>query len=86
MNDKCDCSICENHEYSGSNRMNINETKQYIQNNRSMLDKRKCLSTFYNYCPFCGIKLNWVKIKKDCQDDNCVEVTEDLWVAKKYIK
>ena len=28
----------------------------------------------------------WVKIKKDCQDDNCVEVTQDLWVAKKYIK
>jgi len=27
----------------------------------------------------------WVKIKKDCQND-CVEVTQDLWVAKKYIR
>ena len=27
----------------------------------------------------------WVKIKKDCQND-CVDVSEDLWVAKKYIK
>jgi len=27
----------------------------------------------------------WVKIKQDCQND-CIEVSEDLWVAKKYIK
>jgi len=27
----------------------------------------------------------WVKINKDCEND-CVDVSEDLWVAKKYIK
>lgn len=30
--------------------------------------------------------LTWVKIKQDCQNDNCVDVEEDLWVSKKYIR
>jgi len=28
----------------------------------------------------------WVKIKKDCQNDDCVNVIQELWVAKKYIR
>lgn len=32
---------------------------------RDYIDKRKGLSTLFNYCPLCGAKINWRKIKKD---------------------
>ena len=28
------------------------------------IDKRKCMSTMFNYCPICGIKVEWRKLRK----------------------
>ena len=65
MKEKCECSICENHEYDMENRMTLKETKEYIRGDKTFLDKRKCVLTFYEFCPFCGEKINWKEIKKD---------------------
>lgn len=28
------------------------------------LDRRRCLMTMFNYCPYCSAKINWKKIRK----------------------
>jgi len=60
----CDCLICENHEYEGENTMNLERTRQYIGKDKSFLDRRRNILTLYNFCPFCGKKINWKEIKK----------------------
>ena len=32
---------------------------------RDYLDRRRWLATLFNFCPLCGAKINWHKIKKD---------------------
>jgi hypothetical protein len=62
----CDCDICENHEYDLKNRMNLSELIYFINYNRgniTFLDGRRSCITKYNYCPWCGKKIDWNKIK-----------------------
>lgn len=59
----CECSICENHEYDMKNRMTLKEMIEFIGDRKEMLDSRHSFLTFYNYCPFCGKKINWKDIK-----------------------
>lgn len=59
----CNCSICENHEYDSPNRMTFDETMKYIRGDLGFLNGRKSYLTFYNYCPFCGKKIDWKIIK-----------------------
>jgi len=65
MKNECNCSICENNEYDGINRMNLQETKKYIKENKMFLDRRTGYLTRYNYCPFYGKKIDWKNIKKE---------------------
>lgn len=64
LENECDCSICENHEYDGENRMNIKQTIEYTRGDSQFFDRRKSYLTFYSFCPFCGQKINWKEIKK----------------------
>lgn len=60
----CNCIIVENHEYGGDNSMNFLDLKEFIKGDLKFLDGRRCLLTMYNYCPYCGKKIDWKKIKK----------------------
>lgn len=31
---------------------------------KSYIDKRKGFATLFNYCPYCGEKLNWKKLRQ----------------------
>ena len=61
---KCDCSICENHGYGGEARMTLKDTIEFTGGDKTFLDRRKNYLTFYNFCPFCGEKIDWKNIKK----------------------
>ena len=60
----CDCSICENHEYEMPDRMNLEEMLEFTKGDKKFIDGRRGLLTLYNYCPFCGKKIDWVDIRK----------------------
>lgn len=32
---------------------------------KDYIDKRKGLSTLFNFCPWCGLKINWKQIRKN---------------------
>lgn len=31
---------------------------------KTYIDRRSNYATLYNYCPYCGIKINWKKMRK----------------------
>ena len=33
---------------------------------KDYIDRRKGLSTLFNFCPLCGLKINWSGIRKNC--------------------
>ena len=44
-----------------SNRFLVFEAADYI-------DRRRGLATLFNYCPLCGAKINWIKIRKGVKE------------------
>ena len=40
---------------------------RYTTEPSDYLDRRKSMANLFNYCPECGIKINWKKLKKDLQ-------------------
>ena len=63
MTNNCDCEICRTNDYE-TRWLNLYELKIYINNNLKYLDRRHNYLTLYNFCPFCGQKINWKQIKK----------------------
>lgn len=33
---------------------------------KDYIDRRKGLATLFNFCPLCGLKINWSEIRKNC--------------------
>lgn len=71
--DLCDCwiGILNSYDQTDENNLNINS---YISKLKTLsdltlifakdyIDKRKGLSTLFNFCPNCGKKINWVKLR-----------------------
>jgi len=32
---------------------------------KDYIDKRRGLAKLFNYCPYCGIKINWTELRKE---------------------
>ena len=36
---------------------------------KDYLDRRRGLATLFNYCPWCGKKINWTKVRKMVKEE-----------------
>lgn len=80
---KCDCWIGIIYEYGHDIELNIsnyaNLIKLYIEDStwswaekpspKDYLDRRKGWTNMFNYCPICGKKINWVKLRKALKEE-----------------
>ena len=64
--------IINNFHQIPENDLYVNTLKEMLLDNAlyykrepiEFVDKRKSLSTLFNHCPLCGIKINWIRIRK----------------------
>jgi hypothetical protein len=66
MPNNCNCQIAECCSYEGSKTISISgflESENYIQN--AILEERNLAVSYvkYNYCPWCGSKINWKELE-----------------------
>lgn len=70
---KCDCTILLIHSYDYIPATRLSTVKKdlewHFKDTVKPLDRRKCLTTMYNYCPWCGEKIDWDKIKKGLKEE-----------------
>lgn len=62
-NSDCDHTVLEGDGKSWCIEELIGDTRSH-KDMRSLLDGRSGMATKYNFCPFCGAKINWRNLKK----------------------
>jgi hypothetical protein len=73
MMKKCDCwlGMFHSYEYNDEDNLELSKIRTQLSGLRfepkDYLDRRKGLSTMFNFCPWCGLKINWRDIKKSVQ-------------------
>lgn len=75
-NKKCDCYVGCLYDWSGDIDLYLDDYITEIQEiagweerpPKDYLDKRKGYANLFNYCPNCGTKINWAKLKKALEE------------------
>jgi len=62
-------SIAETLERESEGSVRIHAVAEWFEilKPRDYIDRRRGLATLFNYCPLCGKKINWRKIRKEVE-------------------